>query len=261
MSTSATPKLYVGNIEYKTTKPEIEELFNEYSIESIDIPPRKSRSTGKPIPKSSKGYIFITFKDKSQNLDEIIEKFTDYEFKGRKIYLRYPQLSKEIEIETNNNSNDNNDSEIVETKVDKDQKISNKKKSGQFSKKNIEKIPFDQGEKSKDTLYIKNLPFNIKSSDLKEYFESESESPQWISVPFVKLPGYIVTKLQAQGKSLERRNKGYAFVKFELKDNETIEDKVVKFNGKLFKDRELLASVAIDVRNVKSEQEQEQENN
>lgn len=224
-------KLYVGNIEYRTTRKEIEDLFKDCNVTGIEIPTntyRKRGRGGKPSTFSrAKGYVFVTFDKNESEIEEIITKFTDSEFKERKIYLRHLNPKQE--------------------------------KSEEEVKPKKERIPFDQGEKSTNTLYLKNLDFSVKSEDLKAFFEQEGETALWISVPLLKLPGFVLKKLQAKNNNnkLERRNKGFAFVKLDLKDGESIEDKVAKFNGKSFKDRELLASIAIDVRQPKEASESE----
>jgi RNA recognition motif-containing protein len=252
-------KLYVGNIEYRTTREEIEELFKDYNVTKIDVPTNRIPKKGAPgFIYRTKGYVFVTFEGHDDELDDIIAKFTDTEFKDRKIYLRYLDTNKENKTkEKNEAAAGSNGESSGETGAKAESKTKQTaKKSVRESKK---KIPFDQGEKSTDTLYLKNLDFSVKAEDIKTFFEAEGETALWVSVPLLKLPGFVLKKLQAQNKSLDRRNKGYAFVKLELKDGETIEDKVAKFNGKVLNDRELLTSVAVDVRKAKTDAETEAE--
>lgn len=97
---------------------------------------------------------------------------------------------------------------------------------------------------------MKNLDFQTNAKELRSYFTEEGEDVKWVSVPFKRLPGFVLKKLASKGKTIEKRNKGYAFVKFKLGEGQTIDDKVTKFQGKDYKGRELQVSVAVDVRNV-----------
>lgn len=245
--TATTPsnnKLYVGNIEYSTTKEELKELFKDYLIESIQIPTRSPRTkNGKRGTPKSKGYVFITFAPEVKDLDSIIKKFTDYEFKDRKIYLSHPAPKEE-------SSNDDDETK----KADETKKTDVKKSSTSAPKpkKTItkkEKIPFEKGTKSNDTIYLKNLDFQTSAKELRDFFTEEGEEVRWVSVPFKRLPQFILKKLEDEGK-LIKKNKGFAFVKFKLGEDEKIDDKVAKYQGKLFKERELQISVAVDVRHV-----------
>ncbi|CCH46916.1 Polyadenylate-binding protein, cytoplasmic and nuclear [Wickerhamomyces ciferrii] len=235
-----TNKLYVGNIEYSTTKAELKDLFKDYEI-------FKNGKTGKP---KAKGYVFVTFNESVKDLDEIISKFTDYEFKDRKIYLSRPAPREEgetKEIKT----------KPIETKsTETSSKPVKKSFKPQQSK---EKIPFEKGTKSTDTVYLKNLDFQTNAKELRTFFTEEGEEVKWVSVPFKRLPGFVLKKLSSQGKEIEKRNKGYAFIRFKINEDESIEDKVSKYQGKLFKERELQLSVAVDVRNVEGEGDEEDE--
>lgn len=101
---------------------------------------------------------------------------------------------------------------------------------------------------------MKNLDFQTTAKELREFFTEEGEEVRWVSVPFKRLPKIVLEKFASQGKTIEKRNKGYAFIKFNLKEGESIEDKITKYEGKTFKERELHVSVAVDVRNVEQDE-------
>lgn len=203
---------------------------------SINVPKRPLKLKDGPVIYRPRGYAFVSFEEQT-DLDPIIEKFTELEFKGRNIYLSYPKERVEREVKSPASE---------ESGATTEAKPSKKKPAKKSAKK--EKIPFDQGVKSLDTLHLKNLEFGVKSADIRELFANQGESVQWISVPFAKHSKAYLKKLEEQGVTGEKRNKGYAFVKLELGDGESLEDKVAKFNGQELKDREIQVSVAIDVR-------------
>lgn len=277
-------KLYVGNIEYSTKKKEIEELFKDYDVKEIEIPTSKHHRGGKNSGFGTKGYVFVEFGE-SADLDAIILKFTDSEFKGRQIYLRYPKVKddsakksgentssdekvksdskKESKKEKKGKDHGSNDGE--KPKAEKSSassalsgdKSTEKSKPKNSKKEKKEKIPFDKLEKSTDTLYLRNLDFSLKQKDLMEFFTQEGESVEWATVPTATIPFQFLKKLKAKGTPIVRKNKGYAFVKFNLAEGETIEDKVAKFNKKVLKDRELLVNVAVDTRHLSSKEKEE----
>jgi RNA recognition motif-containing protein len=223
---------------------------------SVSLPQRAFRLKNGKVIYKPRGYGFVTFDDEQKDLDSIISKFTDSEFKGRKIYLSHP---KEKEPEENKDASaDENKEPETEAKEEKKPQDSKPKKT-KVKKSAKTRLPFDQGIKSIDTLHVKNLDFTIKRADLREFFTAEGETPKWISVPFWKSPRAVLKRLEAEGKPVEKKNKGYAFVNLELKEGETLDDKVEKFQGKLLKERELQVSVAIDVR-PKEEEESKEEN-
>lgn len=269
-STATGRKLYVGNVEYQTTKADIKNLFKDYDVKDIEIPTSKFKHRGIKNGFGTRGYVFVEFGD-DVDLDAVMEKFTDSEFKGRQIYLRYPKAkddsskeadgaaSEEKKAESKKDSKKSKNSN-VEKGVKKEKSTSStkaEKSKPKPKKEEKEKIPFDQCEKLTDTLYLRNLDFTLKAKDIKEFFIKEGEKPEWATVPMMTIPPHVIKKLKAKGKPIEKKNKGYAFVKLNLAEGETIDDKVTKFSQKSLNDRELLVSVAVDTRHVKGEKTSE----
>lgn len=239
--------------------------------ESIQIPTRSPRfKNGKRGPPKSKGYVFVTFAEGVKDLDSIITKFTDYEFKDRKIYLSRPaprdeaaiEAKKEAAAEAAKIAAASKSADETKPKTEAKAKQSTKPKkstsASQSSRPTKEKIPFEKGTKSTDTVYLKNLDFNTTAKDLRTFFTEGGEDVRWVSVPFKRLPKAVVKKLEESG-TLTKRNKGYAFVKFKLNEGESIEDKISKYQGKSLKERDLQISVAVDVRNVENGDEEGKE--
>jgi RNA recognition motif-containing protein len=69
-------KVFVGNLEFKTTQREVEELFAEAgSVREVFLP--ADRATGRP-----RGFAFVEF-DTEEEAAKAIEMFDGYELGGR----------------------------------------------------------------------------------------------------------------------------------------------------------------------------------
>jgi len=69
-------KVFVGNLEFKTTQGEVEELFAQAgSIREVFLP--ADRATGRP-----RGFAFVEFETEEEAV-RAIEKFDGYELGGR----------------------------------------------------------------------------------------------------------------------------------------------------------------------------------
>ena len=69
-------KLFVGNLSFKTTKDQLQELFEQCG-EVVDVFVPTDRATGKP-----RGFGFVEFSTESE-AKEAIEKFNGHEVEGR----------------------------------------------------------------------------------------------------------------------------------------------------------------------------------
>lgn len=121
---------------------------------------------------------------------------------------------------------------------------------GGFNGQKREKIPLDQMERSKDTLYVNNVPFKATKEEVAEFFGANADS---ISLPMRKMRDQHTGRIFTSDSA----NRGMAFVTFEG-DNIDIEAKAEEFKGKVFDDRELTVDVAV-VRPENEEEEIEQE--
>lgn len=262
-------KLYVGNVDYLTTESEIRELFKDYPVESVEIPIRKRFKKGTGPVVRAKGYCFVTFKPEAGDLEEIITKFTDLEFKDRKIYLRRPvitppevveakiQAAKEAKAKAKEAKKAKKALKAKSAKQAKQAKEESKPAEAEKEKDTTKakkptkpakahRVPLDQATKSTSTLYIKNLDFSTTPAELEDYFTSHGETVSWVSVPIKKIYRKLLTKLQEEGKTIERRNNGYGFVDLKLKDGESIDAKAEQYSNMQLKDRTLTVRVAIN---------------
>lgn len=187
-----------------------------------------------------KGFGFVTFEDTEQDLAGAILKLNDFEFKGRPIQVSYSNV-KSVKPAEEKKTEEDSPEQVNEG-------VKDEKKKKPTKKAPKERLPFDQGIKSIDTLHMKNLDFSVTSTDIGDFFTSQGETVTWISVPFRGIPKKVAKKMEEEGKEIVKRNKGYAFVKLSLEDGSTLEEKVAKFTGQSLKDREVILSVAVDVR-------------
>lgn len=73
-----TSKLFVGNLDFKATRQEVEDLFSEVGeVEEVFLP--TDRATGRP-----RGFAFVTFVSED-HAEEAIERFNGYELSGREL--------------------------------------------------------------------------------------------------------------------------------------------------------------------------------
>lgn len=71
-------KVFVGNLEFKTTQREVEELFSQAgSIREVFLP--ADRATGRP-----RGFAFVEFSDEA-GARAAIQRFDGYELDGRNL--------------------------------------------------------------------------------------------------------------------------------------------------------------------------------
>ncbi len=81
-------QIYIGNMNYKTTKESINTLFSEYGeVESIVL--ITDSETGR-----SKGFGFVTMND-TQSAQAAIEALNEKEFEGRALRINEAQPKKE----------------------------------------------------------------------------------------------------------------------------------------------------------------------
>ncbi len=69
-------KLFVGNLDFKTTRDELETLFSEIA-RPVDLFLPTERGTGRP-----RGFAFVAFETEDQ-ARQAIARFNNYEFGGR----------------------------------------------------------------------------------------------------------------------------------------------------------------------------------
>lgn len=77
-------KIFVGNLDYATTKDQLTDLFAEVG-EVVDVFLPADRVTGKP-----RGFAFVEFSDSDQ-AEAAIKQFDEHELSGRKLRINAAQ--------------------------------------------------------------------------------------------------------------------------------------------------------------------------
>lgn len=124
--------------------------------------------------------------------------------------------------------------------------IPSSKENASHLEENEENIPSDNNRrlhniaKSKDTLFVSNLPFVISTEELSNFFSVEESC---IHLPMRKLQDLQTGRIVLS----ENKNRGFSFVTFnKFEENETIDTKVNLLSGKVLHDRKLHVDVATE---------------
>ncbi|KAL3231738.1 Single-stranded nucleic acid-binding protein [Nakaseomyces bracarensis] len=117
--------------------------------------------------------------------------------------------------------------------------------------RNANRVPLSELERSTDTLYINNVPYDATKEDLASLFGTNSES---ISMPMRKIRDHETGTLVPS----DSLNRGMAFVTF-ANFNGDINAKAAEFNGKTLNDRALIVDVAVVKQEEKEDKEEEKE--
>lgn len=100
-----------------------------------------------------------------------------------------------------------------------------------------EKIPLDQMERTTDTLYINNIPFDATKESLATYFGT---APDLVILPMRRYRDRATGRISTSNT----RNRGIAFITYNDLTVD-ISEKVKEFNGKFLEERPLVVDVAV----------------
>ncbi|KTB14717.1 Single-stranded nucleic acid-binding protein [Nakaseomyces glabratus] len=115
--------------------------------------------------------------------------------------------------------------------------------------RNQNRVPLSELERSTDTLYINNVPYDATKEELASLFGTTAEN---VSMPMRKSRDHETGALVAS----ETLNRGMAFVTY-AEFTGDISAKASEFNGKTLKDRALIVDVAV-VKQDEPEQEEKE---
>lgn len=243
--------IFIGNVAIDSTEDDINKIFQgEFGDDLIiDIPETPRQRPNGHIPQSK--HALVKFPNKI-DFDAIKEKYDLTELKDREIHIKRARTSEELHA-------------LAERRFGHRGGFRGGRggfrggrggfrggrggfrggrggfKGGRGGSVRREKIPLDQMERSKDTLYVNNVPFSVTKEALAEFFNTDVEH---IVLPMKKLRNYMSGKVYES----DRLNRGIAFVSFEgLADvEEGINKKVDEFNGKTLEDRIITVDVAVE---------------
>ncbi len=224
--------IFIGNVAHECTEDDLKQLFvEEFGDEvSVEIPIKEH--TDGHIPASK--HALVKFPTKI-DFDNIKENYDTKVVKDREIHIKRARTPGQMQrggFRGRGNFRGRGGAR------------------GGFNGQKREKIPLDQMERSKDTLYINNVPFKATKEEVAEFFGTDADS---ISLPMRKMRDQHTGRIFTSDSA----NRGMAFVTFSG-ENVDIEAKAEEFKGKVFGDRELTVDVAV-IRPENDEEEIEQE--
>lgn len=251
--------IFIGNVAIESTEDDIKQIFqDEFGNDlEIDIPETPRQRPNGHVPQSK--HALVKFPTKI-DFDQIKEKYDLYELKDREIHIKKARTSEELHA-------------LAQRRFQNHQFHNRggfrggrggfrggrggfrggrggfRGGRGGFSRR--EKVPLDQMERSKDTLYVNNVPFHVTKDVLAEFFGTSEDH---IVLPMKKMRNYISGKVYESN----RQNRGIAFITFEgLADQvEGINKKVEEFNGKTLEDRIITVDVAVERPEPQHEQDE-----
>lgn len=249
--------IFIGNVAIDCTEYDIKKIFQgEFGDDLIiDIPETPRQRPNGHIPQSK--HALVKFQNKI-DFEAIKEKYDLTELNEREIHIKKARTSEELhaiaERRYNNRGNFRGGNRGGFRGGNRGNFRGGNFRGGSrggfrgnFRGGNRggslrrEKIPLDQMERSKDTLYVNNVPFSVTKDALAEFFHTDVEH---IVLPMKKLRNYVSGKVYESDKL----NRGIAFITFDgLADiNEGINKKVDEFNGKTLEDRIITVDIAVE---------------
>lgn len=202
--------IFVGNLSPETSPEDLQKVFGE-SVK-VEIPTLQSDRTYPRI------FAFVTFDDKV-DVEDLRSKFDKTVIKDKSIYVTKVLTPEEQQL-----------------KKQKRRANQRGKAVPAPPKKNKEaQVPLEQMERSKDTLYVNNIPYHTTKAEIASFFGTTEES---VILPMRRMKDTTTKRVFFSRKF----NRGIAFVSFP--EGTDIEAKAAEFNGKNFEDRELTVDVA-----------------
>lgn len=258
--------IFIGNVAIDSTEYDIKKIFQgEFGDDLIiDIPETPRQRPNGHIPQSK--HALVKFQNKI-DFDAIKEKYDLTELNEREIHIKRARTSEELhaiaERRYNNRGNfrgGNRGGFRGNFRGGRGGAFrggarGNFRGGARGGSARREKIPLDQMERSKDTLYVNNVPFSVTKEALAEFFNTDIDH---IVLPMKKLRNYVSGKVYESDKL----NRGIAFITYEgLADiDQGINKKVDEFNGKTLEDRVITVDVAVE-KPVQPEQPEQSETN
>lgn len=239
--------IFIGNVAIEATEDDIKNIFKEEFGEdlTIDIPETPRQKPNGHVPQSK--HALVQFPSKI-DFDAIKEKYDLTPLKEREIHIKKGRTSEELhsfaQRRFRHRGNFRGGSHRGNFRGGHHRGgFRGGHHRGGFRGDNShkkEKIPLDQMERSKDTLYVNNVPFNTTKDALAEFFGTKVEN---VVLPMRKLRNFRSGKMYESDKL----NRGIAFITFEgLNEQEDgISKKVEEFNGKSLGDRTITVDIAV----------------
>lgn len=223
--------IFVGNVAKDCTEDDLKKLFEgEFGSVEVEIPSTKFKE-GRTFYNR---YAFVKFPQKV-DVDAIKEKYDKEVVKEKGIYIRKALTQEERDAERqerirNRKANGRGRGDAVAGR------FASTRGAAVPAPPRKDKTPLEEMERSKDTLYVNNIPYYATKEELGEFFGTK---PELIVLPMRRMRD---TKTKRVFFS-KKMNRGIAFVTYE----DLIEDisqKVDAFQGKLLQERPIAVDVA-----------------
>lgn len=263
-------RIYVGNIDFRSTPEELSNFFDGLSVQSAEIPSKTIVKQGRTFDKCL-GFAFVQFSTE-EDAEKAVQLYNDKEFKLRTIYVKkalppaseeekqakkeaYELKKKELRKKRKSEarakaaeSKANGEGKADQNAAGKENsaagaegsQVSDAKDTEGLDKKGGARKKAPEGAKSKDTIFITNLEFRANSKSLGALFKDYDVV--WASVPTRRVPPHVLKKITENKEPIF--NKGFAFVKFKSEEDQL--RAVEEFNGKDHNGRELVVEVAVE---------------
>lgn len=256
-------RLYIGNVNYGTSKQELKDFFSEFEVSKVDIPKKLIRGRVLQL-----GFAFINLAN-VEDIEKFIEKYNQATFKDRVITVNKASPPDENKPKAKPTTVKNKKSATAATKTPKKKATASGKenseeasssseksetegasaKGSKKEKKTFEKkpkVPLSEGTVSKDTVYITNVDFKLNTEQLTDYLKKETKyDPVWVHVPTQRLPGYLIKTLKKKNVEIRFKSRGYAFIRFNSEEEQ--QNFIKEFNGTKINDRPITVKAAIDL--------------
>jgi len=207
--------VFIGNVALDATLEDLEKLFkDDYKSVEVDIPEKEHRGSHVPLSK----HAFVKF-PVTIDFDDIKSKFDLAVINDRAIHIKRVRSPDELRGAGRGRGRG----------------AFRGRGRGGFSRG--PKIPLSEMERSTDTIYINNVPFETTKVELAEFFGTNEDA---VVLPMRRLRDEVTRRSVPSDKY----NRGMAFIKFDNL-NGSIADKAGEFDGKSLGDRTLVVDVAV----------------
>lgn len=218
--------VFIGNVALDATPEDLKNVFkDDYDSVEVDIPEKEHKGNHAPVSK----HAFVKF-PVAIDFDDIKTKFDLAVINDREIHIKRVRSPDELR-------------ELNRNRFGRGSFRGRGRGRGSFRGRGRggfnrgPRVPLSDMERSTDTLYVNNVPFEATKKEIADYFDTNEDC---VVLPMRRLRDEVT------GRSVpsDKFNRGLAFVKFETLPGD-ITQKVIQFNGQTFGTRALTVDVAV----------------
>lgn len=230
--------VFVGNVSKECTEDDLKDIFaGELGSVEVEIPSGRTRD-GRSFYNR---YAFVKFPQKI-DVEAIKEKYDKQVVKERGIYIRKALTQEERDAERQERIRSRRGGRGGA-------KFANNRGAAVPAPPRKDKTPLEEMERSKDTIYVNNIPYYATKEQLAEFFGTQ---PELVVLPMRRMRDTNTKRVFFSKKM----NRGIAFITFaNFENGDDINKKVESFQGKTLQERPIVVDVAA-VRPPREEREQ-----